>query len=129
MIASYRDLRVYQCSYALAMDIFRITKEFPKEELYSLTDQIRRSSRSVTVNIVEGWAKRHYQSIFKRHLVDSIGSCDESKVWVDFAFSCDYISKDEHSSLMARADEIGKMLHGLFHNWRTIERKEDHSQC
>lgn len=73
-IRSYKDLRVYQLSYSLAMELFWLTKKFPKEELYSLTDQLRRASRSMAVNIVEGWAKRHYENVFKRHLLDSIGS-------------------------------------------------------
>lgn len=85
MITSYKDLKVYRLSYSLAMDVFQITKSFPKEELYSLTDQLRRASRSIAANIVEGWAKRHFVNIFKCHLLDAIGSCMEVKLWLDFA--------------------------------------------
>jgi four helix bundle protein len=95
-IRSYRDLQVYQYSYSLAMEVFHLTKTFPKEEMYSLIDQLRRSSRSVAANIVEGWAKRHYENVFKRHLLDSIGSCDETKLWLDIALDCRYITSQEH---------------------------------
>ena len=122
MIRSYKDLRVYQLSYSLAMEVFWLTKKFPKEELYSLTDQLRRASRSVAVNIVEGWAKRHYENVFKRHLLDSIGSCDETKAWLDFALDCKYITAEEHKGLAERYEEVGKMLHGLFENWKTYAK-------
>ena len=87
-IQSYKDLKVFQLAYDLAMEVFWSTKEFPKEETYSLTDQIRRSSRSICANVVEGWAKRIYENVFKRHLVDSIGSCDETKLWLQFSLDC-----------------------------------------
>ena len=122
MIQSYKDLKVYQVSYSLAMDVFWLTKKFPKEELYSLTDQIRRASRSVTANIVEGWAKRIYENVFKKHLIDSIGSCDETKLWLDFAFDCKYITTDDHKSMLNQYQEVGKMLKGLFDNWRTYKK-------
>jgi len=101
------------------MEVFRMTKKFPKEELYSLTDQMRRSSRSVTANIVEGWSKRRYENVFRRHLVDAIGSCDETRVWLSFAADCNYITNDEHQALTSRFEELGKMLHRLFENWKT----------
>jgi len=122
MIQSYKDLNVFQLSYSLAMEIFWLTKEFPKEELYSLIDQVRRASRSVTANIVEGWAKRRYENVFKRHLIDSIGSCDETKLWLDFGFDCKYIAVAKHDSLVSRYEELGKMLHGLFENWKTYKK-------
>lgn len=120
-IQSYKDLKVYQQSYALAMDIFHLSKKFPKEELYSLTDQLRRSSRSVTANIVEGWAKRSYENIFKRHLIDAYGSCHETKLWLDFALNCQYIHQEKHSKLADSCTELGKMLYSLFENWKTYE--------
>lgn len=119
MIQSYKDLQVFRLSYELAMEVFRLTKKFPKEELYSLTDQVRRSSRSVTANIVEGWSKRRYENVFKRHLLDAIGSSDETKVWLAFAADCKYITSDERQTLTGRFDELGKMLHRLFENWKT----------
>ena len=124
MIQSYRDLKVYRLSYSLAMEVYWLTKGFPRDELYSLTDQLRRSSRSVSANVVEGWAKRHYENVFKRHLIDSIGSSDETKMWLDLAFDCKYISEEQHKSLMARYDEVGKMLYGLCENWTTYEKQE-----
>lgn len=96
VVKTYRDLNVYQLSYSLAMKLFEITKKFPKEETYSLTDQIRRSSRSTPVNIAEGWTKRKYENVFIRHLIDSNGSCEETKVWLDFARDCQYIDTREH---------------------------------
>ena len=125
MIQSYKDLQVFRLSYELAMEVFRLTKKFPKEELYSLTDQMRRSSRSVTANIVEGWSKRRYENVFRRHLLDAIGSSDETKVWLAFAADCGYINGDEHQTLTGRFEELGKMLHRLFENWKTYRvRKE-----
>jgi four helix bundle protein len=122
VIQSYKDLNVYGLSYSLAMELFWLAKKFPKEERYSLTDQLLRASRSVTANIVEGWAKRHYENVFKRHLLDSIGSCDETKLWLDFALDCKYIMADEHKGLLDRYEELGKMLHGLFENWKTYKK-------
>jgi four helix bundle protein len=121
MIQSYKDLKVYQLSYKLAMQVFWLTKKFPKEELYALTSQIRESSRSIPGNLAEGWSKRHYENIFKRHIIDSTGSCDETKVWLDFSLDCGYIQKSEHEDLIQHYQEVGKMLHGLFENWQTYE--------
>ena len=122
MIQSYKDLKVFQLSYALAMEVFWLSKKFPKEELYSLTDQPRRSARSITVNIVEGWSKRHYENVFKRHLIDSIGSCDETKLWMYFALDCKYITPDEYQSIIGRYEELGKMLYTLWDNWQTFDK-------
>ena len=120
VIKSYGDLKVYQLSYSLAMDIFKLTSHFPKEEVYSLTDQMRCASRSISANVVEGWAKRRYENIFKRHLVDSIGSCEETKLWLKFALDCHYISETDFKTLAEKYDELGKMLHGLLENRRTF---------
>lgn len=120
VIKSYRDLEVYQLSYALAMDVFRLTKSFPKEELYSLTAQIRNSSRSVPANIAEGWSKRRYENIFKRQLTDSIGSTDETVVWLDFGLDCSYITKEMHGETVNKYNETGKKLYRLIENWKTF---------
>lgn len=88
-------------------------------EQYSLTDQIRRSSRSVPANIVEGWAKREYENIFKRQLIDAIGSTEETKLWLTFARDCQYVASEEHERLLKKYDEIGRMLNGLHSNWMT----------
>jgi len=84
-INSFKDLIVYQKAYRLAMDIFEISKTFPKEEKYSLTDQIRRSSRSVTSCIAESWAKRRYVKTFINKLTDSLGEEYETEVWLDYS--------------------------------------------
>ena len=117
---TYRDLNVYQKSYQLAMDIFFLSKKFPKEETYSLTDQIRRSSRSIPANIAEGWAKRKHENIFLTHLLDSNGSCEETKIWLDFAKDCGYISNDEHHGLFNQYNEIGAMLNSMLKTWHTF---------
>ncbi len=121
MIRSYHDLKVYNVAYELAMVIFWLTKQFPKEELYSLTDQVRRSSRSVVSNIVEGWAKRKYENVFKRHLIDAIGSNEETKVWISFTRDCLYLSEDQSKLLIHKCEDVGKMLYGLVENWKTYE--------
>jgi len=122
VIRSFRDLKVFTLAYDLSTDVFHKTKQFPREELYSLTDQIRRSSRSISVNIAEGWAKRHFENIFKRHLLDSMGSCDETKVWLDFALNCQYMTKEDHAALSTRCEEVSKMLYSLFINWKTFKK-------
>lgn len=91
-IKSVKDLKVYNLSYQLAMQTFELTKTFPKEEVYSLTDQIRKSSRSVAINIREGYAKRKYENVFIRHLNDSLRSSEETRGWLGFALDCMYIS-------------------------------------
>ena len=120
-IKSITDLKVYNIAFELAMEIFKLTLHFPKEERYSLTDQIRRSSRSVAINIREGFAKRKYENVFIRHLNDSLGSSDETRGWLDFAISCGYISRATHESLDGRYDEVNAMLFSLMNNWKTLE--------
>jgi len=119
MIKSFHDLEVYNLSYGIAMEIFRLTKTFPKEELYSLTSQIVRSSRSISSNIVEGWAKRIYENKFKVHLIDSLGSTAETANWILFAKDCKYITQDQFNTLNEKLDRIGKMLTKLHQNWKS----------
>lgn len=109
-VKSFRDLIVYQKAYKLAMEIFEITKSFPKEEKYSLTDQIRRSSRSVTSNIAEAWAKKRYVKSFVNELTDSLGEEYETEVWLDYSRDTKYITVIMHSELMNEYDEVRKML-------------------
>jgi four helix bundle protein len=120
-IKSIKDLKVYNLAFELAMEIFKLTLNFPKEERYSLTDQIRRSSRSVAINIREGFAKRKYQNVFIRHLNDSLGSSEETRGWLDFALGCGYINQESHERLDDRYDEINAMLFRLMNSWKTIE--------
>jgi four helix bundle protein len=120
VIKNVKDLKVYQMAYELAVEIFEITKKFPKEEAYSLTDQIRKSSRSVAVNIREGFAKRKYEQVFIRHLNDASGSSEETKGWLDFSLDFRYISKEKHKQLYGRYDEVNAMLYSLMHNWQNF---------
>lgn len=106
----YRDLKVYQLAYKLAMDIFRESKAFPKEEKYALTDQIRRSSRSVAANIAEGFRKRQYPKMFLSKLADSDGETAETQVWLDFARDCEYLTTEKHDELLSKYEEVGRML-------------------
>ena len=120
MIKSYKDLDVHKRSYDLAMEIFFKTRNFPKEETYSLTSQIVRSSRSVSANIAEGWAKRKYENIFRQHLITALGSCAETENWISFAKDCKYISETEYQSLIEKIQSTGKMLNKLHQNWKTL---------
>ncbi len=111
-----QDLIAYQKSFKLAMDIFEISKKFPKEEKYSLTDQIRRSSRSVTANIAESYAKRLYQKHFISKLKDSDGENLETQTWLEFAKECNYIEKEKFDSLFDESIQIGKLIHYMIRN-------------
>lgn len=110
MSGGHKDLRVYQMAYEVAMEIFHASKMFPKEEVYSLTDQIRRSSRSVAVNIAEGYRKRQYPKMFVSKLADSDAEATEAQVWLDFAKDCGYLPVEKHQELMATYEEVGRML-------------------
>ena len=96
----YKDLKVYQLAYKLAMEIFNESKSFPKEERYSLTDQIRRSSRSVATNIAEVFRKRQYPNMFVNKLSDSDAETAETQVWLDFSFDCGYLSQKRRDELI-----------------------------
>ena len=106
----FKDLIVYKKAFATAMIIFNETKKFPKEEMYSLPDQIRKSSHSVCVNIAEGYRKRQYQKHFVSKLSDSDGEYAETMVHLDFALECGYIKKDTHTLINDEYLQIGKML-------------------
>lgn len=109
-IESFKDLIVYQKAYNLAMEIFEISKSFPKEEKYSLTDQMRRSSRSVTSCLAESWAKRRYEKSFVNKLTDSLGEENETETWLDYSKDCKYIQKETHERFLSDYDEVRKML-------------------
>jgi four helix bundle protein len=110
MMRGHRDLQVYQLAYKLAMEIFNESKAFPKDERYSLTDQIRRSSRSVAANIAEAFRKRQYPNMFVSKLADADAEATEMQVWIDFAGDCGYLSQERHDQLIARYEEVGRML-------------------
>jgi len=110
MPKGHRDLKVYQLAFKLAMEVFTQSKSFPQDERYSLTSQIRRSSRSVAANIAEGFRKRQYPSMFVSKLADSDAEATETQVWLDFAVECGYLLEERHKDLVAGYDEIGRML-------------------
>ena len=109
-INSAKDLKVYKAAYNLAMRIFEISKRFPPEERYALTSQIRRSSRSVCLNLREAWAKRRYEAHFISKLTDCDGENSETDSSLDFARDSGYISAQQHAELVALCEEVGKML-------------------
>ena len=110
IINGFRDLIVYQKAYKLAMEIFEVTKSFPKEEKYSLIDQMRRSSRSVTTNIAEAWAKRRYEKHFVSKLTDALGEEYETETWLDYSRDCKYMESSLHQKFMSECDEVRKIL-------------------
>ena len=122
-IKTFLDLEIYKLSRQLAKEIFQLTLKFPPEEKYSLTDQIRRSSRSVKANIAEGWGKRIYINSFKRLLVDSNGSLEETKSWCISALDCDYISEEVYNDFINKAEIIGGKLWKLHDTWKDFEPK------
>ena len=109
----FRDLKVYQLAYRLAMEIYEESRSFPKDERYSLTDQIRRSSRSVAANIAEGFRKRQYPNVFVSKMADADAEATETQVWLDFALDCGSLSRERHDELVKRYEEIGKMLSAM----------------
>ena len=109
-INSFRDLNVYKLAFELQQEIFEVSKRFPSEEKYSLTDQVRRSSRSIGANIAESWQKRRYIAHFRSKLTDSDGENAETEHWIETAFSCKYISEEEKNRLLTICEQIGRML-------------------
>jgi four helix bundle protein len=109
-VNSFKELIVYKKAHKLAMDIFFIAKNFPNEEKFSLTDQIRRSSRSVSACIAESWAKRNYPKAFVSKLTDSLGEEFETEDWLDYAMDCKYITNEENENFLTQYDEVRKML-------------------
>jgi len=113
MTGSFKELKVYQLAFESAREIFKISKKFPKEETYSLTDQVRRSSRSVCANIGEGYRKRLYPKHFTSKMTDADGEATETSIWLDFALDCEYINLDTHTALQNNYTEIGRMLNSM----------------
>jgi len=109
-IKTHRELKVYQLSFEVGMDVFRLSKKFPKEETYSLTDQMRRSSRSVSANIAEAFRKRRYPKSFVSKLSDSESESAETQVWLDYALACEYINIEDHDKLNQKYEYIIGML-------------------
>src|SRR5204862_4804374 len=117
---SAKDLNVYKLAYELAMEIFEATKNFPSDERYSLTTQIRRSSRSTCLNLREAWAKRRYEAHFVSKLTDCDGENSETDSSLDFARDCQYITQEQHADLVALCREVGKMLGSMINTPRSF---------
>jgi four helix bundle protein len=113
MTGSFRDLKVYQLAFEAAREIRLVSLKFPKEETYSSTDQIRRSSRSVCTNIGEGYRKRIYPKHFTSKMTDADGEATETSIWLDFALDCDYFDQSTFNSLQLKYNEIGRMLYSM----------------
>jgi four helix bundle protein len=106
LVRHFKELRVYREAFAAASQICRLSKRWPKEERYSLTDQIRRSSRSVCANIAEAWRKRRYPAHFVSKLSDADSEAAETRAWLDFALDCGYLTEDDHNSLYSTYETI-----------------------
>jgi len=111
--ASFRDLIVYQKARTVAKEVFAISQRFPRDETYSLTDQVRRSSRSVGAQIAEAWAKRRYEKHFLSKLTDADGEQYETQHWVDTAFDCGYVTREEADRLNDELGQVGRMLNSM----------------
>ncbi|MFY7988992.1 MAG: four helix bundle protein [Flavobacterium sp.] len=112
----FKDLLAYQKAFSLAMEIKNLSDSFPKEEKYALTDQIRRSSRSVCANMAEAYRKRRYVNHFISKLTDCDGENSETTVWLDFAYECKYVSTEVHQDLILKSKEIGKLINYMINN-------------
>lgn len=112
-VGSFRDLMVYQKARKLAQEIFKLTKAFPKEESYALTDQVRRSLRSIGAQIAEAWAKRRYEKHFISKLTDADGEQQETQHWIDTAEDCGYLNTIMAQELRQKCAEIGRLLGGM----------------
>lgn len=113
---SFKSLLAYKKGFSLAMEIFQITKTFPKEELFSLTSQIIRSSRSVCSNISEGYRKRQYEKHFRSKISDADSENSETQLWLDFACACNYISEEKRNDFQNKSEEVGKLLNYMMNN-------------
>jgi len=126
-IRRHQDLIVYKKAFEAAMQIFELTKEFPKEETYSLTDQVRRSSRSVTANLAEAWRKRRYAAAFVSKMNDAEGEAAETQTWLEYAVRCSYLDRERAAGLFREYDEILAMLFTMASNpgkWVIQDRRK-----
>ena len=126
-LISHRELQVYGRAFETSMEVFRLSKGFPKEETYSLTDQIRRSSRSVCANLAEAWRKRRYEAAFISKLSDAETEAAETQVWIEFAVACEYLDRAAAAKLYGAYNRILATLVGMIHNpksWLLPPRKQ-----
>lgn len=124
-MSDYRKLTVYRKAFANAMAIYEVSKSFPREEIYSLTDQIRRSSRSVCANLGEGYRKRRYP----KHFVSKLADCDmensETIIWLEFALACKYINESTFQNMTSKAEEVGKIINHMINNPQKYNSKNN----
>jgi four helix bundle protein len=122
-IESFRELKVYRAAFELQQEIFEVTGSFPKGEAFSLTDQMRRSSRSIGANLAEAWHKRRYEAHFVSKLTDSDAEQAETQHWLDTALACSYIKSDCHQGLVEKCRQIGRMLGSMINKPSTFCRQ------
>jgi len=125
-VNSYRDLIVYMRSRQLSQKVFLITQSFPREETYSLIDQVRRSSRSIGAQIAESWAKRNYEKHFTSKLSDADSEVQETRPWGEISLDCGYITTETAEELLQTCDEIGRMLGGMIQKAHLFCVKDAH---
>jgi four helix bundle protein len=118
-VRHYKELEVYQMAFGLQQAVFVLSKAFPKAETYALTDQVRRSARSVGANLAEAWAKRRYPASFLNKLTDSDAELQETEHWLDTALACDYLDDEHHSTLVTTVRQVGGKLGSMIANHTT----------
>lgn len=123
--SSFRELTVYKKAFSLSMELFHLTKAFPPDEKFVLSSQVRRSSRSVCSNIGEGYRKRKYPAHFVSKTSDADMENSETQVWLDYALACEYIDKEKFSQLLAKSEEVGKLLNHMITFPEKYIRKEE----
>lgn len=123
-IRRYTDLLIYRLAYKLALEVSKLTKTFPRDERFELGRQLRRSSRSIVANIVEGWAKRHSPAEFKRHLLIATGECAETGLWLQFSADEGAASIRDGMALQTQYSKLGLMIHRLWKSWKKIDGAE-----
>jgi four helix bundle protein len=125
LVRSHTDLEVFKKAFDVAMRFFELSKTFPKEETYSLTDQGRRSSRSVCANIAEAWRKRHYEAYFKSKLCDAEGEAAETQDWIQFAVRCGYVDRKIAETIYKEEEEVIRMLVAMNKNAEKWVKNEE----
>ena len=120
LVQSYWELEVYQAAFRLQQDIFRLTRQWPVEERYALTDQVRRSSRSIGANLAECWAKRRYPAHFLSKLTDADGELQETRHWLETARACQHLSDADHADALAQLQSVGCMLGSMIAHYETF---------
>lgn len=115
-VVNFKQTKVYKLAFEQAMEIFSVTRRFPKEETYSLIDQIRRSSRSVCTNLAEAYRKKIYPANFVSKITDCDAENSETGVWLDFSLACNYINSEQHNLFISRNEEIGRLLSHMRNN-------------